>query len=486
MTRFFCFALLIFMTLSTMAGDLRLAPLFQENMVLQRDQKLPVWGWGKAGAEVEVKLAEKTEKTKVDENGTWKVVLPARKSGEGVLKFSVKSGSESIEFKNVVMGEVWICSGQSNMQMGYGGVPEVKKMAASAQNVRTFKVTQDVSFEEADSCKGSWQASAPGSAVAAGFACYLQKAIDVPVGIILTCWGSSSIEGWMPLDMTEKLPHFKKEMEVFKANDIDQVNAIKAKKKMTGKDNVFLRTRPNILYNKMMHPLIPFACRGIVWYQGEANTKSMESMVQYGKTLPMWVERYRREWGNEKLHFIPVMLPGFGRNFTKGTTLDDVDAQTWAWMRDSQLKILNLKNTAVANTIDLGDVKNIHPKDKAPIGERLALLARRDVLGEDILAEGPVYKSLKIKGDKVELSFTSAKGLKTKDGEVPKAFWLSGDNKEWMRASAKIDGEVVVLTNDKLKSPKYVRYAFAGMPQVNLVNEANLPARPFRTDSFQP
>jgi sialate O-acetylesterase len=372
------------------------------------------------------------------------------------------------------------------MQMGYGGVPEVKKMAAEAINIRTFKVTQDVSFEEADFCKGSWQEVAPGSAVAAGFACYLQKAIDVPVGIILTCWGSSSIEGWMPLDMTEKLPHFKKQMEDFKANDIDQVNVIKAKKKMTGKDNIFLRTRPNILYNKMMHPLIPFACRGIVWYQGEANTKSMESMMQYGKTLPMWVNRYRQEWGNEKLHFIPVMLPGFGRNFTKGSTLDAADAQTWAWMRDSQLKILNLKNTAVANTIDLGDAKNIHPKDKAPIGERLALLARRDVLGEALLAEGPSFKAMKISGISVKLTLENAKGLKTLDGAAPKAFWICGKDKKWFQAAAKIEGESISLSHTSVKKPTQARYAFAAMPKVNLVNEAGLPARPFRTDVFQP
>ena len=152
MPRFLCCTFFLILSLTSAAGDLRLAPLFQENMVLQRDQILPVWGWGKAGSQIEVKLADKVAKTKVDDQGSWKLVLPARKSGEGSLKFSVKSGSESIKFKNVVMGEVWICSGQSNMQMGYGAVPEVKKMAASAQKVRTFKVTQDVSFDESDTC----------------------------------------------------------------------------------------------------------------------------------------------------------------------------------------------------------------------------------------------------------------------------------------------------------------------------------------------
>ena len=486
MNRILCVAFFLLTSLTICAGDLRLAPLFQENMVLQRDQVLPVWGWGKAGSEVEVSLADKSAKTKVATDGSWKVELPGRAAGEKALKFSVKSGADSVSFKNVLMGEVWVCSGQSNMHMGWGGIPEIKKMTQGFKGVRTFHVKQDVSFDEADTCDGSWQESVPGSAVAAAFAMNLQKAINVPVGIILTCWGSSSIEGWMPLDMAEKLPHFKKEMEAFQANDVEQVKAIKAKKKMSGKDNIFLRTRPNILYNKMMHPLIPYACRGIVWYQGEANTKGMEHMQQYGQTLPMWIERYRQEWGNDKLHFIPVMLPGFGRNFTKGKSLDDVDAQTWAWMRDSQLKALTLENTSIANTIDLGDVKNIHPKDKAPIGERLALLARRDVLNEAILAEGPMFKAIEIKDKDVLINFSSAKGLKTKDGEEPKAFWICGDDKNWVQASAKIDGEKIVLSSDSVKKPKYVRYAFAAMPQVNLVNEAGLPACPFRTDEFQP
>ena len=180
------------------------------------------------------------------------------------------------------------------------------------------------------------------------------------------------------------------------------------------------------------------------------------------------------------------MLPGFGRNFTKGSTLDAADAQTWAWMRDSQLKILNLKNTAVANTIDLGDAKNIHPKDKAPIGERLALLARRDVLGEALLAEGPSFKAMKISGISVKLTLENAKGLKTLDGVAPKAFWICGKDKKWFQAEAKIEGESISLSHASVKKPMQVRYAFAAMPKVNLVNEAGLPTRPFRTDSFQP
>ena len=476
---------LFFFSLSLFAGDLRLASLFQDNMVVQRDQEFVIWGEAPANKKVDVQVAGQNASAKASEAGKWMIKLPALKAS-GAFEIKVNSGSEKVLIKNAVLGEVWICSGQSNMQMGYGGIPEIKKMAVNAKNIRTFKVNNTVSYQEEDYCQGSWVEAAPGSAVAAAFAVNLQKGIKVPVGIILTSWGSSSVEGWMPMDMAEKLPHFKKELEDCRANDKDKVAEILAKKKMSGKDNIFLRTRPNLLYNAMMHPLIPYSLRGVVWYQGEANTKSVEAMLQYGQTLPMWFQRYRQEWGNEKLQLMAVMLPGFGRNFTKGTTIESPDAQTWALMRESQMKVLEFDHTSVATTIDLGDVKNIHPKDKAPIGERLALLARRDVLKENIVAEGPVFKSQQMLGSKIELSFDNSKGMKAKDGEVIKAFWICDDSKSWKLAKAEIVGEKIVLSNAEVKKPLYVRYAYAAMPAVNLVNEAGLPARPFRTDSFTP
>ncbi|WDE99213.1 sialate O-acetylesterase [Lentisphaera profundi] len=479
------FFALLFFTTALFAGDLRLASLFQDNMVVQRDKPIIIWGEAKAGEQVTVELTSQKVSMTADTEGKWMIKLPQIKL-KGAFEISVKSGNESAKIKNAVLGEVWICSGQSNMQMGYGGIPEIKKMAAAAKNIRTFKVNNTVSFTEQNYCEGNWQVAAPPSAVACAFAYNLQQEIDCPVGIILTCWGSSSVEGWMPMDMAEKLPHFKKELEACRANDKARVAEILAKKKMSGKDNIFLRTRPNLLYNAMMHPLIPFSLSGIVWYQGEANTKSVEAMLQYGQTLPMWIQRYRKEWGNDQLQLMGVMLPGFGRNFSKGKTLDSPDAITWAWMRESQMKILDLDHTSIATTIDLGDAKNIHPKDKAPIGQRLALLARRDVLKEAIVAEGPVFLSQKIKGPSIELSFENSKGLKTVDGETPKAFWICDKSKKWLLAKAEIKGDKIILNHSDLKKPLYVRYAFAAMPKVNFTNVSAVPARPFRTDSFTP
>ena len=333
---------LFFFSLSLLAGDLRLGSLFQDNMVVQRDQDFVIWGEAAANKKVNVEVAGQKASLSVSDKGEWMIKLPALKA-EGEFSIKVNSGTEKIIIKNAVLGEVWICSGQSNMQMGYGGIPEIKKMAAEAKNIRTFKVNNTVSYKEEDYCQGNWALSAPGSAVAASFAVNLQKEINCPVGIILTCWGSSSVEGWMPMDMAEKLPHFKKELEDCRANDKEKITEILAKKKMTGKDNIFLRTRPNLLYNAMMHPLIPYSLRGVVWYQGEANTKSVEAMLLYGQTLPMWFQRYRQAWANDELQLMAVMLPGFGRNFSKGKTLDSPDAITWAWMRESQMKVLKTR-----------------------------------------------------------------------------------------------------------------------------------------------
>jgi sialate O-acetylesterase len=314
------------------------------------------------------------------------------------------------------------------------------------------------------------------SAVAYAFSVELQELLDVPVGVIVTCWGSSSIEGWMPLDLTEKLPHFKTMMEQFEKNDRQKGADLIAKQKWERKENIYLRTRPNILYNAIMHPLAPVACRGLVWYQGESNSGRYQT---YGDSIKLWTERLRQEWKNDQFHLLAVMLPGFARG-----EKDPIgpDQESWAWMREKQLELLNLANTGVANTIDLGDAKDIHPKDKAPIGKRLALLAARDVNGKKIVGEGPTLTAAKIDGVTMRLSFHHSTGLKTSDGNPPREFWIAGADKKWRRATATIKGDDVVVSAADVRTPQFVRYAWSGKPDVNLVNGASLPALPFRTD----
>jgi sialate O-acetylesterase len=398
------------------------------------------------------------------------------------------------QLTDVLVGEVWVCSGQSNMQMGHGGIPELKKLLPDAQKkpIRHYAVTTLVSFDPVENCVGGWSTQPASSAVAFGFSYHLHEKLQVPVAVIQTCWGSSSIEGWMPLDMTQKLPHFDAAMKKFETNDRARVQKLLddatkhprgAPRCWAGPDNIYLRTRPNILYNAMLHPIAPLATRGLVWYQGEANSRKPDL---YAMSLPAWVARLREQWGRDDFHFLAVMLPGYGR--ISGGDNRDVefpDNFSWAWFREAQMKVLELPNTDVVNTIDLGDAKNIHPSDKAPIGQRLALLAARDVNRQNVVAEGPRFTDIVASGSVVTVSFENAEGLKTNDGKAPAQFWLAGEDQEWLKAAAEIKGQTVVLRAEGLKQPVAVRYAFAGFPNVNLVNGAGLPAYPFRSDTWK-
>jgi sialate O-acetylesterase len=488
------FAIFVLFVLAGLMSDKAFAELFvalpcSDNAVFQRDMPVPIWGKADADTTVTVKFAGQTKTGQVDTEGRWQVDLDPIVASFDPAELTITSSADGqkLVIKNILVGEVWICSGQSNMQMEHQKVPAVKALIPSVKNIRKLTIKQTVAFTEQDTCQGQWQVQHPDSAVAFAFAYFLEQAAEVPVGIVQTCWGSSSIEGWMPRDMTESLPHFQKQMQAF---DADQEKQTRIKSILDGpkpwgrKNDIFLRIQPNVIYNAIMHPLAPMACRGIVWYQGEANAKNVRSMLQYGETLPAWIQRYREEWGREDLHFMVVMMPGYAKGLKDQTA--HPAAPSWAWMRESQLNILNLPHTSVANTIDLGMVNNIHPTDKLPIGKRLALLAARDTLDQEVVASGPVINRVEPNRDQLVVHFFNATGLRTLDGNPPAGFWISGDSEEWVKAETVLSGETVVLSARGLAKPRFVRYAFAGKPAVNLVNGADLPARPFRTDSFKP
>lgn len=470
-------------------AELSVATPFTDNAVLQRDMPVPVWGKADPNAKVTVEFANQSQSCKANVDGRWRVVLEPLAASFDPKELIVTSsvGDEILTIKNVLVGEVWICSGQSNMQMGYQSIPAIKALIPSVKNIRKLTIKQTVAFTEQDECTGQWKEQQPDSAVAFAFAYYLEEAAEVPVGIVQTCWGSSSIEGWMPRDMTKKLPHFQKQMQAFDADKekLTRIKSILSGPKPWGRKNdIFLRTQPNVIYNAIMHPLASLACRGIVWYQGESNAKTMPMRLQYGQTLRAWIQRYREEWNRDDLHFMVVMLPGFAKGLKDQSA--HAAAQSWAWMRESQLKSLDLPHTSVVNTIDLGHPTNIHPTDKLPIGKRLAMLAARDTLEQDIVASGPMLNRVESNGGKLLVHFDSAAGLTTNDEKAPTGFWLSDDSKKWVQANATLNGEIVVLNSPEVVKPLYVRYAFAGKPPVNLVNKAGLPAYPFRTDKFKP
>lgn len=460
-------------------AEVALSSMFGDHMVLQRGMPVPIWGKAEPGETVTVTFAGQTASATAGADGRWRADLSALDASAEGRTLAIQGKTSAISFEDVLVGEVWVCAGQSNMQYGWGteshpmfnwgGDADLAALVPDARQrpIRSYHVPVNVSFSPEENSTGVWSTDVSGSAIAFGFSYYLQKSLDVPVAVIVTCWGSSSIEGWMPRELTGELPHFKAIMTAFDASTNTQSRVQAAIDRGVRHGNVFVRQQPNLLYNAMLHPVIPYASRGLVWYQGEANADQPE---QYAQSLPVWIRRLRTEWGRDDFHFLVVMLPGYGNT-------------VWPWFREVQLGVLQKPHTSVANTIDLGDEKNIHPADKAPICNRLSLLARRDVYGEKIEAQGPVFRMATAKGSQLVVEFDHGEGLKTTDGASPTGFELAGSDQVWLPATAAIRGNTVVLEAEGLATPVFVRYAFTGKPAVNLVNTANLPAYPFRTDA---
>ena len=486
----FILCLLLFSMSPLFSNDLKLGSLFQEHMVLQRNMPINIWGKSLPNSLVNIQLKNKNVTVYADKSGVWKVTLPKFKAG-GPYQFKVNSGSESISFTDVMIGEVWICSGQSNMVIPHVNIPEIHKLDALAKNIRTFEVPRTVSFTKEENIQnGVWALKNPSSATAMAFSYFLQKNANVPVGIILASWGSSSLEGWLPLELTNDLPHFKSIMEKFKADDKkkERIKSIlNSKEERKRNDDIFLRTQPNIIFNAMMHPLISYPCRGIVWYQGEANSKSKKDMLQYGKTFPFWADYLRKKWQQTPLEIVVVGLPGYIGKTNKKPSFDaeNPTEDSWAWMRESQFSFDKIKNTSVVNTIDLGEAFNIHPSDKLPVGKRAALLAEKATFSKKGLVNGPIFKNYKVCKNEIIIKFSDAKGLTTNDGTSPRGFWISDKNQKWHPAKAVLKGKKVIIKADGVENPMHVRYAFSAKPNVNLVNKTGLPTRPFRTDTFK-
>ncbi len=478
-------------------NKLQIASIFSDHMVLQQDLPISVWGTSQVGSKVSVAFSNQKHTTVTDNNGNWQLQLSPLKGSFTPETMTISSSNDQkIKLDDVVVGEVWIASGQSNMEMKVTSVKEIKALIPTAKHIRSFMVEHTASFTEELSMQGNWQVDIPNSAVAFSFAYYLQQRAEVPVGIILSAWGSSSIEGWMPRDLTSQLPYFATIMDKFD-NDTNRIskitNILAGPKPRPRKDNLYLRRQPNILFNAMMKPIAPYTSRGLVWYQGESNTRSMQGMLKYKEALQAWIKRYRQEWNNDEMNFMIVMLPQFGKLLKSSPTKDaeNPSAHSWAWLRESQIAASNLANVSVVNTIDLGHPSDVHPKDKLPIGQRLANLAAQDTLQQNTLqqsieAQGPVLKNAVVSSGKITVNFHHNHGLTTTNNESPTGFWLANDKQHWVKANAKIIDNTVVLTSGEITHPLYVRYAFSGTAKVNLVNRAGLPTQPFRTDNLKP
>ncbi|MBL9206924.1 MAG: sialate O-acetylesterase [Opitutaceae bacterium] len=447
----------------TVRADVRLAPLFRDHVVLQRDQPLPVWGIAAAGERVRVTLGSDAVVTTAGTDGRWHVQLPARGANPTPQELVVE-GTHRIVVQDVLVGDVWLCSGQSNLQMSVQHALHAAEETASAQHplIREFKVANQFSVEPSDTVAGQWQVCSPAtvgsqSATAYFFARDLHRHLGVPVGIINSSYGNSPISSWRDADALSNEPA------------VTQWWAHQRAAKTPPRPH----RQPAVCFNGMIHPLVPFGLRGIVWYQGESDASEVPLLSSiYARQFQGLIGEWRRHFGRE-LPFFWVQLAGYGK----------AGERDWVGVREQQSTALALPRTGQAIAIDVGDATDIHPKNKQVVGHRLARLALRREYGVTIEDTGPELEGAQRLGDAtVQLQFRHAEGLSSQ-GDLAAAFELAGaDGRFHPATQATVSGRTVSLRSSALPHPTAVRYAWSPLPAGSLFNREGLPAAPFRAE----
>ena len=467
--------------------ELVLAPLFADRMVLQRQSKIKFWGDAHAKEKIRLEIADQTYSTYSDKNGNWILyVLPLEvQTGLTIKVFSEK---DSLIINDVAVGEVWMASGQSNMEMR-AWQSDVSKNMPIDDDIRFFIQPHWPSFEACFSSGGKWikadSTSAPGfSAIAISFAKELKNKLNVPIGIISSNWGGTAIESWFPSSELATNPVTSPILEQIKQYKaiLEKGKQVKASYPMNWYVPGQMHT-PGWLYNGMIAPHIPYAIKGVIWYQGESNAFNAK---RYKELFPMLIKSWRKKWKKDDMYFCYVQLSGYD-----GKESDSDIKDAWPYIRDVQrLTLDKFNNVGMAVSLDLGEEINIHPYRKNEVGVRLSRLALHDVYKfNDIVRSGPLYESLT--GDKnniiVHFSDTGDKLKVLKDEKNLKGFYIAGKNGAFIPAKAVImaDKKSVKVSSEKVKHPVAVRYGWGNFPsESNLGNSANLPASPFRTDDY--
>jgi sialate O-acetylesterase len=502
------YSLLVLCLACTVRADVSLPVLFTDHMVLQQGRPVPIWGRADAGEEVMVKFADQTKTTKAGADRKWKVSLDPLPPSMATRNLRV-SGKNTVVVKDVLVGEVWLCSGQSNMAMTVSRVADAGKEMAAANfpQIRMFFVQSFSALTPQEECKGVWQACTPRtipnfSATAYFFGRDLHQTLKMPVGLINSSVGGTAIEAWTSMDvMKDKaelqplLEQWKKEVALFEQPDNAARNAAaklkweaEVKKALAAKQAAPRQpayvgreplnpNRPANLFNGKISPLVPFAIRGAIWYQGESNAANGPL---YATQLPLMISDWRTRWGYE-FPFAWVQLPNFMKRDAEPGA-----ASTWARLREAQAASLSVPHTGMSINMDIGEAGDIHPKNKQMIGRRLALWARAKVYGEKVPFSGPLHDSHQIKGSEVVIRFKHVDGgLKTSDGSPElKGFAIADEKQNWRWGKARIEGDHVIVSHPDIQTPSAVRYAWGNNPEVNLINGAGLPAGPFRTDDW--
>jgi len=504
--RLLSFAVVLVVAMSqAVLADVRLPKVIGSHMVLQREKPLKIWGWADKGEEVTVKLGQNKATAKANDKGEWLVTLPPMKAG-GPYTMEI-AGNNTITLDDILVGEVWIGSGQSNMEWTVSISNDAEKEIAAAKhpNIRLFLVPKTLSGIPNQDIKAEWKACSPASVPSFSATLYyfgrnLHKELDVPVGLIASSWGGSRIEPWTPpvgFASVEQLSELSKtvrdtQLEYLKGlqQGEQKVDAawLKAAKEATAKNELiepapgvpFPRhplggySSPTAMFNAMIHPLVPFTVRGAIWYQGESNLSDGMLYAQKKKAL---VQGWRSVWGDDELSFYWTQLAPFNYGG---------DAQRLPRIWEAQTAAMSIPKTGMAVITDIGNLKDIHPRNKQDVGRRLALWALAKNYGKDLIYCGPLFKSMKIEGSKIRVSFDHVgEGLESRDGQPLSWFEIAGDG-DFVPAEAVIDGKTVVVSSDEVKNPTAVRYAWSQLAEPNLRNKAGLMASAFRTTATAP
>jgi len=482
-------------------GNVTLPPIFGDNMVLQQKVKMNVWGNADAGESVTVEMGPDRAQTVAGNDGTWSVKLDGLKSG-GPYDMTV-SGKNRIAIHNIAIGEVWVCSGESNMEFPVVAARNGGEEMAEADlpMLRVFTVEHRAAEKPDVDCKGSWVICDPESvrdftAVGYFFARELNPGMRVPFGLIESTWGPSPLEAWVPHESLDKDPSLHETVERYEKGvedypgqiteyeeDLEKWTAAAAKAKGAGSPvparpveprDPGEEREPSALYNGMIHPLTRYVIKGVLWYQGESNT---DDPGLYGKMFPAMIEAWRAAWNEGDFPFFFAQLAGFMERRA------DPEESRWAELREAQAGALSLPKTGMVVTADTGEEREMHPANKQDVGHRFAVLAEKVAYGrEEVVECGPVFAGMVIGDRKAVITFSHAEGGLVATSGTLRGFSIAGEDGRFYWADAQISGNKVVVSSDYVSTPVVVRYGWADFPDCDLRNQEGLPAAPFRTD----
>lgn len=467
-------------------GDVKLPAIFSDNMVIQQGVSWNIWGSAVPGEQVTVAVDGQKQTAIADAGGKWKAVMPPLKAG-GTFVVTVSAGN-TVTIKNVLAGEVWLASGQSNMAMKTKMAQDfnTEKSAATNSSIRMFSVKNVALDQPAGDVEGRWVVCSPEtisefSAAGYFFARDLYSDLKVPVGIINSSWGGKRIEYFLNPVTVASDPNAQYVRDTFASmKKIHGAIVQKYEAAKAGGDTAAKEPAPwmdyGSIYNGMIAPLVPYTIKGVIWYQGEANAATA---YRYRTLLPEMIRQWRHDWGQGDFYFLFVQLAGYEPNAVAAAMND------WPELREAQMRTLAVTNTGMAVAIDIGLKENIHPVNKQEVGRRLALAARGIAYGRNIVYSGPVYDSMAVEGNKIRIRFKHVGGgLVAKDGEL-KTFAVAGEDQKFVPAQAEIENDTVVVSSPDVAQPVAASYGWSQFPLCNLYNKEGLPASPFRTDDWK-